>query len=46
VPARFEQRAARLFRFLGLLATPDLSMVMIVALADEPAPLLRPCLSS
>jgi tetratricopeptide (TPR) repeat protein len=30
-----EQRAARLFRFLGLLATPDLSVAMVVALADE-----------
>jgi hypothetical protein len=31
-----EQRAARLFRVLGLLATPDLSVAMVVALADEP----------
>jgi tetratricopeptide (TPR) repeat protein/transcriptional regulator with XRE-family HTH domain len=31
-----EQRAARLFRFLGLLATPDLSVAMVVALAEEP----------
>jgi tetratricopeptide (TPR) repeat protein len=31
-----EQRTARLFRYLGLLATPDLSVPMVVALADEP----------
>ncbi|MFL6298324.1 MAG: hypothetical protein ACJ75M_21515, partial [Actinomycetes bacterium] len=31
-----EQRAAHLFRFLGLLATPDLSVAMVVALAGEP----------
>jgi hypothetical protein len=40
-----EQRAARLFRFLGLLATPDLSLAMVVALADEPRTAVRPCLS-
>lgn len=31
-----EQRTARLFRYLGLLATPDLSVPMVVVLADEP----------
>jgi tetratricopeptide (TPR) repeat protein len=31
-----EQRAARLFRLLGLLAAPDLTAAMAAALADEP----------
>jgi len=33
-----EQRAARLFRLLGLLATPDLTAALAAALADEPPP--------